>query len=163
MGKVCVCGAEELTVDVEARTLTAPDRTVLAEGTVISVDGTAGTVHLGALPLTDSPVGRFLDTRGTRRGVDRRGGPHSRTRRLRTPPGGAGGAPTPPRTRPVPAATEPGIGLCRTEHMFLGERRGLVEAMILAEEAGRRAALDALLPLPRPTSPASWPRWTGCR
>ncbi|MEU9286562.1 PEP-utilizing enzyme [Streptomyces sp. NPDC048275] len=61
-GKVCGCGAEELAVDVETRTLTAPDRTVLAEGTVIAVDGTAGTVHLGSLPLTTSPVGRFLDT-----------------------------------------------------------------------------------------------------
>ena len=57
-----------------------------------------------------------------------------------------------------------GIGLCRTEHMFLGERRALVERLILAEDdAGREAALAELLPLQRQTSPRSWSRWTACR
>ncbi|MFD9282573.1 pyruvate, phosphate dikinase [Streptomyces mirabilis] len=150
MGKVCVCGAEELTVDVEARTLTAPDRTVLAEGTVISVDGTAGTVHLGALPLTDSPVGRFLGT-GERGGaltdaVDRTLEHADSVRRL----GVRANADTPEDAARARRYGAEGIGLCRTEHMFLGERRSLVEAMILAEdETGRRAALDALLPLQR--------------
>ncbi|MCX4594437.1 pyruvate, phosphate dikinase [Streptomyces sp. NBC_01549] len=150
MGKVCVCGAEELTVDVEARTLTAPDRTVLAEGTVLSVDGTAGTVHLGALPLTDSPVGRFLDT-GERDGVlteaVARTLEHADSvSRL----GVRANADTPEDAARARRYGAEGIGLCRTEHMFLGERRSLVEAMILAEdETGRRAALDALLPLQR--------------
>ncbi|MFF2514591.1 pyruvate, phosphate dikinase [Streptomyces sp. NPDC058086] len=150
MGKVCVCGAEELTVDVEARTLTAPDRTVLAEGTVISVDGTAGTVHLGALPLTDSPVGHFLDT-GERDGalthaVARTLEHADSVRRL----GVRANADTPEDAARARRYGAEGIGLCRTEHMFLGERRGLVESMILAEdESGRRAALDALLPLQR--------------
>ncbi|WP_392959880.1 pyruvate, phosphate dikinase [Streptomyces sp. LN245] len=150
MGKVCVCGAEELTVDVGARTLTAPDRTVLAEGTVISVDGTAGTVHLGALPLADSPVGRFLDT-GERDGVltdaVARTLEHADSvRRL----GVRANADTPEDAARARRYGAEGIGLCRTEHMFLGERRSLVEAMILAEdETRRRAALDALLPLQR--------------
>ncbi|MEU9544800.1 MULTISPECIES: pyruvate, phosphate dikinase [Streptomyces] len=150
MGKVCVCGAEELTVDVEARTLTAPDRTVLAEGTVLSVDGTAGTVHLGALPLTDSPVGRFLDT-GERDGVlteaVARTLEHADSvSRL----GVRANADTPEDAARARRYGAEGIGLCRTEHMFLGERRALVEAMILAEdETGRRAALDELLPLQR--------------
>ncbi|MFD8003940.1 pyruvate, phosphate dikinase [Streptomyces mirabilis] len=150
MGKVCVCGAEELTVDVEARTLTAPDRTVLAEGTVISVDGTAGTVHLGALPLTDSPVGRFLDT-GERDGaltdaVARTLEHADSVSRL----GVRANADTPEDAARARRYGAEGIGLCRTEHMFLGERRVLVESMILAEdESGRRAALDALLPLQR--------------
>ncbi|SOF03220.1 pyruvate phosphate dikinase [Streptomyces sp. OV198] len=150
MGKVCVCGAEELTVDVEARTLTAPDRTVLAEGTVISVDGTAGTVHLGALPLTDSPVGRFLDT-GERDGtltdaVARTLEHADSVRRL----GVRANADTPEDAARARRYGAEGIGLCRTEHMFLGERRSLVESMILADdETGRRAALDALLPLQR--------------
>jgi pyruvate,orthophosphate dikinase len=150
MGKVCVCGAEELTVDVEARTLTAPDRTVLAEGTVLSVDGTAGTVHLGALPLTDSPVGRFLDT-GERDGVlteaVARTLEHADSvSRL----GVRANADTPEDAARARRYGAEGIGLCRTEHMFLGERRVLVESMILAEdESGRRAALDALLPLQR--------------
>ena len=59
--------------------------------------------------------------------------------------------PTPPRTPPGPAGSAPqGIGLCRTEHMFLGERRQLVEHLILADtDDERQAALDALLPLQR--------------
>ncbi|MGW3409967.1 pyruvate, phosphate dikinase [Streptomyces sp. NPDC000888] len=150
MGKVCVCGAEELTVNVRARTLTTPAQAVLAEGTVISVDGTAGTVHLGALPLADSPVGRFLDT-GKRDGVltdaVARTLQHADSvRRL----GVHANADTPEDAARARRYGAEGIGLCRTEHMFLGERRGLVEAMILAEdETGRHAALDALLPLQR--------------
>jgi len=62
MGKVCVCGAEELAVDTEGRRFTTTDGTVVAEGDTVSVDGTAGTVHLGALPLTDSDVGHALET-----------------------------------------------------------------------------------------------------
>ena len=57
-----------------------------------------------------------------------------------------------------------GIGLCRTEHMFLGDRRQLVEDLILADgDDERQAALDALEPLQRRTSSASSRRWTGCR
>ncbi|MCX4572720.1 pyruvate, phosphate dikinase [Streptomyces sp. NBC_01571] len=150
MGRVCVCGAEELTVDVETRTLTAPDRTVLAEGTVISVDGTAGTVHLGALPLTDSPVSHFLDTGehdGALTAAVARTLEHAdAVRRL----GVRANADSPEDAARARRYGAEGIGLCRTEHMFLGERRSLVEAMILAEdEAGRRTALDALLPLQR--------------
>jgi len=55
-----------------------------------------------------------------------------------------------------------GIGLTRTEHMFLGERRKLVEAMVLAEtDEERQAALDALLPCNGPISTPSSRRWTG--
>lgn len=110
MGKVCVCGAEELTVDVEARTLTAPDRTVLAEGTVLSVDGTAGTVHLGALPLTDSPVGRFLDT-GERDGALTDAVARTLEHADSVRRGVRANADT-PRTRPAPAATEPRESAC---------------------------------------------------
>jgi pyruvate,orthophosphate dikinase len=150
MGKVCVCGAEELTVDVTSRTLTAPDGTVLTEGTVISVDGTAGTVHLGALPLTDSPVGHFLDTGegdGALTDAVARALQHADSvRHLEV----RANADTPEDAARARRYGAQGIGLCRTEHMFLGERRSLVEAMILAEdETGRAAALDALLPLQR--------------
>jgi pyruvate, phosphate dikinase len=150
MGKVCVCGAEELTVDVTSRTLTAPDGTVLTEGTVISVDGTAGTVHLGALPLTDSPVGHFLDTGegdGALTDAVARTLQHADSvRHLEV----RANADTPEDAARARRYGAQGIGLCRTEHMFLGERRSLVEAMILAEdETGRAAALDALLPLQR--------------
>ena len=58
-----------------------------------------------------------------------------------------------------------GIGLCRTEHMFLGDRRELVERLILAAtDDEREAALDALLPLQRADFVGDLPRrWTGCR
>ncbi|AVZ76696.1 pyruvate, phosphate dikinase [Streptomyces lunaelactis] len=150
MGKVCVCGAEELAVDPGARQFTAADGTVVTEGKVISVDGTAGTVHLGALPLTESPVARFLET-GEQdgeltRAVARTLEQADAVRRLEV----RANADTPEDAARARRFGAQGIGLCRTEHMFLGERRSLVEAMILAEdEAGRRAALDALLPLQR--------------
>ncbi|NUL09916.1 pyruvate, phosphate dikinase [Streptomyces lunaelactis] len=150
MGKVCVCGAEELVVATGARQFTATDGTVVTEGTVISVDGTAGTVHLGALPLTESPVARFLET-GEQDGaltsaVARTLEQADAVRRLEV----RANADTPEDAARARRFGAQGIGLCRTEHMFLGERRSLVEAMILAEDdAGQRAALDALLPLQR--------------
>ncbi|HET6352696.1 pyruvate, phosphate dikinase [Streptomyces sp.] len=150
MGKVCVCGAEELAVDTGARQFTATDGTVVTEGTVISVDGTAGTVHLGALPLTESPVARFLET-GEQDGaltsaVAQTLERADAVRRLEV----RANADTPEDAVRARRLGAQGIGLCRTEHMFLGERRSLVEALILAEdETGQRAALDALLPLQR--------------
>ncbi|WP_406264183.1 pyruvate, phosphate dikinase [Streptomyces sp. NBC_00191] len=150
MGKVCVCGAEELAVDTGARQFTAADGTVVTEGTVISVEGTAGTVHLGALPLTESPVARFLET-GEQDGaltsaVARTLERADAVRRLEV----RANTDTPEDAVRARRLGAQGIGLCRTEHMFLGERRSLVEALILAEdEAGQRAALDALLPLQR--------------
>ncbi|MEU9390367.1 pyruvate, phosphate dikinase [Streptomyces sp. NPDC048324] len=150
MGKVCVCGAEELAVDTVARQFTAPSGAVVREGDVVSVDGTAGTVHLGALPLTASEVGRALETAtasdtltdavlGALAHADS-------VRRLEV----RANADTPEDAVRARALGAQGIGLCRTEHMFLGERRALVEAMILArDDTAREKALDALLPLQR--------------
>ena len=61
MGKTCVCGAEELEVDVEARRLTTPDGTVVAEGDVLSLDGTTGVVYAGAVPVRPSPVVEYFE------------------------------------------------------------------------------------------------------
>ena len=55
MGKTCVCGAEELEVDVKARRFTAPGGVMVNEGDVISIDGTTGAVYLGEVPVVDSP------------------------------------------------------------------------------------------------------------
>jgi pyruvate,orthophosphate dikinase len=150
MGKVCVCGAEGLTVDPEARTLTTADGTVVTEGTVLSVDGSLGVVYPGAMPLADSPVVRFFEdgevtdktVEGVRRALD-----HADSRRrLRV----LANADTPEDAARARRFGAEGIGLCRTEHMFLGERRHLVEAMVLAEtDAERKAALAELLPLQR--------------
>jgi pyruvate,orthophosphate dikinase len=150
MGKVCVCGAESLTVDPVTRRLTTDTGVVVSEGDTLSVDGTAGTVHLGALPLTASDVGRALETGEST-------GPLTEAvlaalahadsiRRLQV----RANADTPEDAARARALGAQGIGLCRTEHMFLGDRRTLVEAMILArDDTAREEALAALLPLQR--------------
>ncbi|MCT9008904.1 pyruvate, phosphate dikinase [Streptomyces rhizosphaerihabitans] len=149
MGRVCVCGAEELTVDSAARRFTVGD-TVVEEGTVVSVDGSEGAVYLGAAPLADSAVMRFFETgersgglvEAVARAMERADG----VRRLEV----RANADTPEDAARARRFGAQGVGLCRTEHMFLGERRKLVEAMILAgDETARENALGALLPLQR--------------
>ncbi|MEV7208356.1 MULTISPECIES: pyruvate, phosphate dikinase [unclassified Streptomyces] len=156
MGKVCVCGADDLVVDTEGRRLTTGNGTVVEEGTVLSVDGSAGAVYAGAVPLVDSAVMRRLEN-GTADGADEAPdavvGAVTRAlenadavRRLEV----RANADTPEDAARARRFGAQGIGLCRTEHMFLGERRRLVERMILAvTDADRDRALDALLPLQR--------------
>ncbi|MET7381207.1 pyruvate, phosphate dikinase [Streptomyces sp. NPDC005526] len=153
MGKVCVCGAEELAVDTGARRLTTRDGTVVEEGTVLSVDGSAGAVYLGTVPLVDSAVIRYLEdgavdeasaqvVDAVARALDRA----DTVSRLEV----RANADTPEDAARARRFGACGIGLCRTEHMFLGERRKLVEEMILAAtDAERDRALQALLPLQR--------------
>lgn len=150
MGKVCVCGAEELTVHTEARRFTTPDGTVVEQGTVISVDGSVGAVYAGAVPLVASAAMRFLETGeasdGVVAGVARALRHADSVRRLEV----RANADTPEDAARARRFGAQGIGLCRTEHMFLGERRKLVERMILARtDAERDRALSALLPLQR--------------
>ena len=159
MGRTCVCGAEALDIDVRARTLKVGDVTV-NEGDVIAIDGTTGEVFLGDVPVVTSPVAQLPGGRpGRRVGRRRRPRPRSWWRRCTgssptpTTRGGCGCGPTPiPPTTPLgPAGLgAQGIGLCRTEHMFLGERRLLIERLVLADTPDERAAsLEALLPLQR--------------
>lgn len=150
MGKVCVCGADTLTVDTAARRLTAPSGAVVREGDTLSVDGTAGTVHIGALPLADSEVREALESgegTGALSGAVRRALRHAdRVARLEV----RANADTPADAALARRLGARGIGLCRTEHMFLGERRVLVEDMILAaDDEARTKAMAALLPLQR--------------
>ncbi|MFC4463670.1 pyruvate, phosphate dikinase [Streptomyces xiangluensis] len=152
MGKVCVCGAEEITVDPQGRRFIVGG-TVVEEGTVISVDGSEGAVHPGAAPLIDSAVMRYFETdeRGERSAglvdaVARAMQQADGVRRL----GVRANADTPEDAARARRFGAEGIGLCRTEHMFLGDRRQLVEAMILARtDTERERALAALLPLQR--------------
>lgn len=150
MGRVCVCGAQNITVDPGARRFTVTDGTTVGEGTVISVDGTAGTVHLGALPLADSPVMSYLQT--GERLTELTEAVHTMlrvadaTRRLHV----RGNADTRDDAVLTRRFGGEGIGLCRTEHMFLGKRRRLIENVVLADDdTERRRALDALLPVQR--------------
>ncbi|MGC0416989.1 pyruvate, phosphate dikinase [Embleya sp. AB8] len=150
MGKVCVCGAADLDIDVAGRRCTGADGTVVAEGTTVSVDGTAGTVYVGALPLVASAVTRYLETgirsAGVVEAVARCLEQADAARRLAV----LANADTPADAARARRFGAGGIGLCRTEHMFLGPRRRLVEELILARtDADRRPALDALLPFQR--------------
>ncbi len=153
MGKTCVCGAEELEVDLTAKTITLKDGTVVREGDVLSIDGTTGAVFLGEVPVSPSPVVRYFE--GTLvaadgdelvQAVDRLVRHADGVRRLRV----RANADTPEDAERARRFGAQGIGLCRTEHMFLGERRQLVEDLILADtDDDRQAALQALLPLQR--------------
>jgi pyruvate, orthophosphate dikinase len=158
MGRTCVCGAEELEIDVESRTVKV-NGTTLNEGDVVSIDGSTGEVFAGSLAVVASPVVNYLehgldtalaeadaDTAELVRAVDRLLRHADRTRRLRVR-ANADTAEDAARARDLGAE---GIGLCRTEHMFLGERRVLIERLVLAEgDAEREAALAELLPLQR--------------
>ena len=161
MGKTCVCGAEELEVDAEARTLTVNrdgKQVVLHSGDVIAVDGTTGEVFLGEVPVVDSPVMTYLrrgldealyraedaDTRELVASVHRLMRHADERRHLRV----RANADTPDDARRAIHRGAEGIGLCRTEHMFLGERKQFVQDLILAQtDEEREQALAALLPL----------------
>ena len=151
MGKTCVCGAEELEVSTSARTITLKDGTVVNEGDVLSIDGTSGEVFLGEVAVSPSPVVQYFETGDVPddelvRAVDRLIGHADASRRLKVRTNADTGEDA-ARARRFGAQ---GIGLCRTEHMFLGDRRQLVEDLILADtDEERDAALAALLPLQR--------------
>ncbi|MEU9842958.1 pyruvate, phosphate dikinase, partial [Actinomadura sp. NPDC048032] len=151
MGKTCVCGAEELDVDVKGGHFTAPGGVTVREGDVISIDGSSGEVYLGEVAVEDSPVVRYFegqlaveDGDDLVKAVDRVMR-HADARAALKVRANSDNPEDSARARRFGAA---GIGLCRTEHMFLGDRRQLVEQLILAEdEDERQAALDALEPL----------------
>ena len=156
MGKTCVCGAESLVIDAAAGTVTIGDLVLTADDT-IAIDGQTGEIFRGEVPVTDSPVTTYLaegleaglaaagEDAGTRElveAVDKLLSHADKVRRLRV----RANADTPlDSTRAIEFGAE-GIGLCRTEHMFLGERRPLVERAILSapESDERQAAFNEL-------------------
>jgi pyruvate,orthophosphate dikinase len=152
MGKTCVCGAEDLDVDVAAGRIKVDGRTIGA-GEVISIDGTTGEVFLGEVPVVPSPVVQYFEgSLAPEAGDELVAAVHrlithaDETRRLDVWTN-ADTADDAARARRFGAQ---GIGLCRTEHMFLGERREAVERLILAEtEEECEAALAELEPLQR--------------
>jgi pyruvate,orthophosphate dikinase len=158
MGRTCVCGAEAIDIDAEARTARVKDVTI-NEGDVLSIDGSTGEVFLGELPVVAPPVVTYLEDgldaalaaaedegQDLVRAVDRLLRHADRTRRLRV----RANADTAEDAGHARRMGAEGIGLTRTEHMFLGERRMLVERLILADgPAEREAALAELLPMQR--------------
>jgi pyruvate, orthophosphate dikinase len=153
MGKTCVCGADELEVSIAEKKFTAPGGVTVQEGDVISIDGTSGKVYLGEVPVVASPVVEYFEGSLDPSADELVSAVHrimtraDERRRLAVRTNADNGEDS-ARARRFGAQ---GIGLTRTEHMFLGERRQLVERLILAgsDAAERQAALDALEPLQR--------------
>ena len=156
MGKTCVCGAESLVIDEAAGTVTIGDLVLTADDT-IAIDGQTGEIFRGEVPVADSPVTTYLadgleagiaaagEDQGTRElveAVDKLLAHADKVRRLHV----RANADTPLDSKRAIAFGAEGIGLCRTEHMFLGERRPLVERAILSapESDERQAAFNEL-------------------
>jgi pyruvate,orthophosphate dikinase len=155
MGKTCVCGAEELEVDIKGRKFTSRGGAVVEEGDVISIDGTSGAVYLGEVPVQPSEVVQYFegevdadsDEASDLVKAVHRVMAHADDKRILHV---RANSDTPEDSERARRFGAEGIGLCRTEHMFLGERRQFVEDLILAEgDEQRHAALDALEPLQR--------------
>jgi pyruvate,orthophosphate dikinase len=126
MGKPAICGAEAVKIDLAARTFTV-DGTTVREGDVISINGTTGEIVVGEVPvITPEPTGPF--------GVILGWADELRRLRVRT------NADLPEDARKAREFGAEGIGLCRTEHMFLGDRLPIVQRMILAETPEEEAA-----------------------
>ena len=149
LGKVCICGASDVFINYEKRTLTA-GKVVLKEGDYISIDGSTGAIYQGLIESADSEVKRVLEgglkqsgsyTFGLFQTVMKWADKH-RKLKIRT------NADTPAMAQQAVAFGAEGIGLCRTEHMFFdGDRIDYMRQMILAvDEVQRRAALKKLLP-----------------
>ena len=134
MGKPCVCGADKLSIDAEHKIARVKGSDVeLHEGDIISIDGTSGIVVLGAVSLVQPEVSGDFDT--ILSWAD-----EFRTMGVRA------NADTPEDAAMALEFGAAGIGLCRTEHMFLGERKEIIQNFVLAEDqAGRDAELTKLL------------------
>ncbi len=135
MGKPCVAGCEALSIDLDARTLRLGE-VELREGDHLTIDGGTGRVIVGAVPLVPPAIDANFETIL---------GWADELRRLRV----RANADTPEDAAKAREFGAEGIGLCRTEHMFMApDRLPVVQEMILAgDERARRAALDRLLPV----------------
>jgi pyruvate, orthophosphate dikinase len=134
MGKPCVAGCEALSVDAQAKTASI-DGTKLGEADVITIDGGTGEVIVGEVALIPPDINEDFETVL---------GWADDLRRLKV----RANADTPEDAAKAREFGAQGIGLCRTEHMFMAEDRlPVVREMIMAsDEDERRATLDKLLP-----------------
>jgi pyruvate, orthophosphate dikinase len=154
MGKTAVCGCESITVDEKAGFFSIGEH-VVHEGEVISIDGSTGAVYLGEVPVVASHVTSYLEGKlapentnapAVVKAVHRILTHADSVRKLRV----HANADTPEdavRSRILGAQ---GVGLCRTEHMFLGERRSYIERLVLAENAEiQKSVIAEMEPLQR--------------
>lgn len=154
MGKTAVCGTDSISVDERANVFTAGAITVY-EGDVISIDGTTGAVYLGDVPVVASSVTTYLEGRLSAdsdeaapvvKAVDRILIHADAARRLKV----HANADTPEDAIRARILGAEGVGLCRTEHMFLGPRRSYVERLVLAENDDiQRSVIAEMEPLQR--------------
>ncbi|NOU96354.1 pyruvate, phosphate dikinase [Paenibacillus sp. LMG 31456] len=135
MGKPCVCGCEEVHIDLESRQFEAAGRT-FNEGDWITLDGATGRVIAGVVALKEPEMSEELLE--LLKWAD-----EVRSMKVRT------NADTPEDAAKAREFGAEGIGLCRTEHMFMSPHRlPVVQAMILADSTeSRKSALDQLLPM----------------
>jgi pyruvate,orthophosphate dikinase len=135
MGKPCIAGCEGLSVDAAAKKATIGGQE-LGEGDTITIDGSSGRVMIGEVPLVPPQLNEDFETIL---------GWADAMRRLKV----RANADTPDDAERAREFGAQGIGLCRTEHMFMApERLPVVREMIMADSVqGRRAALDRLLPM----------------
>jgi pyruvate, orthophosphate dikinase len=151
-GIPAVCGADAIKLDPASRTFSA-NGTKVAEGDVITIDGFTGNVYVGELPLEESVLEMARSGDETARqdtiwkAFETLMAQADGARRLRV----RANADTPDQATNARDRGAEGIGLCRTEHMFLGEERvGSVRQMVFAEtDDEEQAAYDVLLPLQR--------------
>jgi pyruvate,orthophosphate dikinase len=137
MGRACVAGAGDLRVDYKTQQFTVMGQTVKA-GDIITINGSTGEIILGEVPTIQPDLsGDFAELMVWADAI--------RTLKVRA------NAETPLDARTARKFGAEGIGLCRTEHMFFDtDRIGAMREMILADDtAGRRRALDKLLPMQR--------------
>src|SRR4029078_8204224 len=125
---------EDLTIDLEARTITVGGQT-LAEGETLTIDGGTRGVIVGSVPLVPPQINEYFETIL---------GSADELRRMKV----RANADTPEDAAKARDFGAQGIGLCRTEHMFMaGDHLPVVREMIMASgEDERRTALDKLLP-----------------
>jgi pyruvate,orthophosphate dikinase len=148
MGKPAICGAEALQIDLATKCfqvvvheeiggVVSPVTETVREGDVISINGGTGEIVIGEVPVvTPEPSGPF--------GIVLGWADELRTLKVRT------NADLPDDAKKALEFGAEGIGLCRTEHMFLGDRLEIVQAMILADdEAEEERALEELLEVQR--------------
>lgn len=158
MGKTAVCGAESIEVDYQKNVATCGEITI-REGDLISIDGATGEVFLGGLAVESSIVVKYLeqgvkaatasatdDAKDLIESLDRILRHADQRRKLRV----RANADTYDDAFTARKFGAEGIGLCRTEHMFLGDRRKVIEQVVLANsDEKREAALAKLMPLQR--------------
>ena len=137
MGKPCVCGCESIRIDYKTKEFTV-DSIIVKEGDIISIDGANGNVILGEVAMIEPTLSEEFETlllwANEHKSLEVRANADTPEDALKARQFGA-----------------EGIGLCRTEHMFMNQKRmPIVQEMILAEtQAERESSLEKLLPFQR--------------